>query len=182
MKKNQFAIFRYSVTVAVLASLMVVSGFSAAARAVGAARDVKAMDFQLQDQFGQTLTYSFPKEKVSVLTFGDRKGSSQIEGWVRPIYERYQERIDLHGVAVLTSVPSLFHGFARRQFKKNVKYPVLLDFKGDVTRGYGYEGDRANIFVIDPGGNITLKITGPATPEGLNRVYADIDRLLAAKR
>jgi peroxiredoxin len=150
--------------------------------AASAARNTKAMDFELRDQFGKTLRYSFPKERVSVLTFGDRKGSTQIEGWVRPIYDRYQNRVDLHGVAVLTSVPSLFHGFARRQFRKQVKYPVLLDFKGDVARGYGYEKDKANVLVIDRDGRIALKITGAATGDGLSRVYGEVDRLLAARR
>jgi hypothetical protein len=66
------------------------------------------MDFKLRDQFGKTLQYLFPKERVSVLTSGDRKGSSQIEGWVRPVYERYRDRVDLHGVAgrrVVREVP-----------------------------------------------------------------------------
>ena len=150
-------------------------------RAGGGAPD-RAMDFELRDQFGKALAYRFPKERVSVLVFGDRKGSEQVEGWVRPVYERYTDRIDLHGVAVLTSVPSLFHGYARRQFRKNVKYPVLLDFKGDVTKGYGYEGDKANVFVIARDGAVAHRAAGAATPDGLNRLYAEVDRLLAARR
>ena len=150
--------------------------------AATAARDARAMDFELRDQFGKALAYRFPKERVSVLTFGDRKGSTQIEGWVRPVFERYGDRVDLHGVAVLTSIPSLFHGYARRQFRKQVKYPVLLDFKGDVARGYGYEKDRANVIVIAPDGRVVLKLTGAATAAGLSRVYAEVDRLLAARR
>ncbi|HXG66229.1 MAG TPA: hypothetical protein VNO70_14095 [Blastocatellia bacterium] len=148
------------------------------ARAADIRLNGRAMEFELEDQFGKALAYRFPKPKVSVLTFGDRKGSSQIEGWVRPLYERYRDRIDLHGVAVLDSIPSLFRGFARGQFRKSVKYPVLLDFEGDVARAYGYERDRANIYVIGPAGNIVLKLTGAATGEGLNRVYGEVDRLL----
>ena len=150
-------------------------------RAGGGAPD-RAMDFELRDQFGKTLAYRFPKERVSVLVFGDRKGSEQVEGWVRPVYERYTDRIDLHGVAVLTSVPSLFHGYARRQFRKSVKYPVLLDFKGDVTKGYGYEGDKANVFVIGRDGAVAHRAAGAATPDGLSRLYAEVDRLLGAGR
>lgn len=142
----------------------------------------RAMDFELRDQFGKALAYRFPKERVSVLVFGDRKGSEQVEGWVRPVWERYTDRIDLHGVAVLTSVPSLFHGYARRQFRKNVKYPVLLDFKGDVSKGYGYEGDKANVIVIARDGRIAHRAAGAATPDGLNRLYAEVERLLAERR
>ena len=142
----------------------------------------RAMNFELRDQYGKTLAYRFPKDKVSVLVFGDRKGSEQVEGWVRPVYERYTDRVDLHGVAVLTSVPSLFHGYARRQFRKQVKYPVLLDFKGDVSKGYGYEGDKANLFVITRDGTVAHRASGAATPESLNRLFGELDRLLAARR
>ena len=142
----------------------------------------KAMDFELRDQFGKTLAYRFPKEKVSVLVFGDRKGSEQVEGWVRPVFERYGERIDLHGVAVLNSIPSLFRGYARRQFRKKIKYPVLLDFEGEVSKGYGYEGDRANVFVIMRDGSVAYKASGAATPDGLSRLYTEVDRLFAARR
>lgn len=154
----------------------------ACAEGGGAVHDMRAMNFELRDQFGKSLAYRFPKERVSVLTFGDRKGSSQIEGWVRPVYERYGDRVDLHGVAVLTSIPSPFQGFARRQFRSKVEYPVLLDFKGDVSKGYRYEKDRANVYVIDRDGRIALRLTGAATGDGLGRVFAEVDRLLGERR
>lgn len=166
---------------AALLMTVLLSAVVAPVRVSGGAPE-RAMDFELRDQFGKTLAYRFPKERVSVLVFGDRKGSEQVEGWVRPVYERYTDRIDLHGVAVLTAVPSLFHGYARRQFRKQVKYPVLLDFKGEVTKGFGYEGDKANVFVIAPDGTVVHRAAGAATPDSLNQLYAEVDRLLAAKR
>lgn len=140
------------------------------------------MDFELCDQFNRKCVYRFPKDKVSVLTFGDRKGSSQVEGWVKTLYERYRDRIDLHGVAVLASIPSLFHGYARDRFREKVGYPVLLDFKGDVSKRYGYEKEKANIFIVARDGTVVLKMTGAATPAGLKRVCAEIDELLSAER
>jgi hypothetical protein len=153
----------------------------AAEGGVGAA-EMRAMNFELRDQFGKSLAYRFPRERVSVLTFGDREGSEQIEGWVKPVYERYGRRVDLHGVAVLTSIPSPFRGLARGLFRKKVMYPVLLDFKGDVSEGYAYERGRANVYVIAGDGRIALKLTGAATPDGLNRAYAEVDRLLGERR
>lgn len=137
-----------------------------------------AASFELRDQYENTLTYKFPKQKISVLTFGDRKGSEQIEGWVRPLYDRYQTRIDQNGVAVLSSVPSFARGIVRRIFKSKVKYPVLLDWKGDVASAYGYQNNQANLYVIDRDGRIVLRLTGAANPEQLNRVFAQIDRML----
>ena len=179
--RKRLAAAAFAAGLAAVAGVKGVAGGRVSAAAAGA-RETRAMNFELRDQFGKTLQYRFPKERVSVLTFGDRKGSTQVEGWVRPVYDRYGDRIDLHGVAVLTSIPSLFHGYARRQFRKQMKYPVLLDFKGDVSRGYGYEKDRANVFVIDREGRIVLKLTGAATGDGLGRVYAEVDRLLAPRR
>jgi len=164
------------------AALLMAVLLSAVAAPARAGAPERAMDFELRDQFGKALAYRFPKERVSVLVFGDRKGSGQVEGWVRPVYERYTDRIDLHGVAVLTEVPSLFHGYARRQFRKNVKYPVLLDFKGDVSKAFGYEGDKPNVLVIAHDGAVAHRAAGSATPEGLNRLYAEVDRLLDARR
>lgn len=137
-----------------------------------------AMNFELRDQFDRRLAYRFPKERVSVLVFGDRKGSAQVEGWVAAIHERYGERIDLHGVAVLTSVPSLFRGFARSQFRKRIRFPLLMDFDGRVSEGYGYETDVANIFVIARDGTVVLKATGAATADGLKRVFDALDESL----
>ncbi len=140
--------------------------------------EVRAPEFELKDQYEKSLTYKFPKGKVSVLTFGDRKGSEQIEGWVRPLYERYQDRIDQHGVAVLSSVPSLMRGIVRRIFKSQVKYSVLLDWKGDVSRAYNYQGGKANLVVIDRNGRIVMRAYGAASSQELDRVFAQIDKLL----
>ena len=59
---------------------------------------------------------------------------------------------------------------------------MLLDFKGDVTKGYGYEGDKANVLVIARDGAVAHRAAGAATPDGLNRLYAEVDRLLGPGR
>ena len=139
----------------------------------------RAKEFRLEDQFGRTLHYRFPKKKVSVLTFGDWQGSKQVEGWVRPIYQRFGGSIDIHGVAVLSALPSIFRDFVRGQFAEKIKYPVLLDWEGDVSEGYGYQSDSACLVVIAPSGEIVLRICGAATPARLKRVSAEIERLTA---
>ncbi len=138
----------------------------------------KAAEFELKDQYDKLEKFQFPNNKVTVLTFGDRKGSGQIESWVRPLWDRYQDRIDQKGIAVLSSVPSFARGLVRRIFRSKVRYPVLLDWKGDVSRAYRYEGGTANLYIIDKNGKIVLKLTGEADQLLLNRVYQQIDRLL----
>jgi hypothetical protein len=136
------------------------------------------MEFELKDQYNSSYTYRFPKEKVSILALADRKGVSQVEGWIRPLYERYTDRVDIHGIAVVSSVPSMFRGLLRSVFKSRVKFPVMLDWEGEVTKSFGYSGGRANIFVIDKNGNIVLKLIGPATADGLEQVSAQVNNLL----
>lgn len=159
----------FSVALALLALL----GSSATAM-----KKERAAEFELEDQFGKRVTCRFPKNRPSILAFGDREGAQQIEGWIRPIYERFGPSVDIHGIAVLREVPALFRGFARSQFRRRIKYPVLLDFKGDVTERYGYAAGKANVIIVDRNGEILLKETGPATPEKLQRIYRALESLL----
>jgi len=138
----------------------------------------EATAFELKDQYDKLEKYRFPNGRVTVLTFGDRKGAGQIEGWVRPLWERYEGRIDQKGVAVLSSVPSFARGVVRRIFKTRVKYPVLLDWDGDVSKAYGYQGGLAVLYVIDKQGRIVLSLTGVADNDRLDKVYRQIDKLL----
>ncbi len=140
-----------------------------------------APEFELSDQYGNSETYRFPNGRVNVLIFGDRKGAGQIEAWVRPLYDRYQNRVNIKGIAALSSVPSFARGVVTRIFKSQVKYSVLLDWTGGVTKRYGYEAGKANVFVVGPNGEILLRINGAATPQGLEQVKAQVSRALGEK-
>jgi hypothetical protein len=138
----------------------------------------KAAGFELKDQYNKPACFSFPRSKITVLTFGDRKGAEQIEGWVRPLWEKYQDRIDQQGIAVLSSVPRLARGMVRMIFKTQIKYSVLLDWKGDVSKAYGFSKGAANLYIIDRGGSVIFKTVGPADQNRLNEVFRQIDQLL----
>lgn len=143
-----------------------------------AAANNHAPEFELTDQYGKAQAYRFPTSKVSVLIFGDRKGSSQIEGWVRPLYDRYQDRVNIKGIAALSSVPSFARGMVMRIFKSQVKYPVLLDWTGNVTKSYSYEEGKANVFVVSPSGEILLRMNGTASQAGLEQVVAQVNKFV----
>lgn len=145
------------------------------------AANTRAPEFELRDQYGNAQAYRFPTTKVNVFIFGDRKGSGQIEAWVRPLFDRYQERINIKGIAALSSVPSLARGMVTRIFKSQVKYPVLLDWTGGVTQSYGYEAGKANVFVVSPSGEILLRLNGAATQQGLEQVKAQVSRALGER-
>ncbi|NBO64495.1 MAG: hypothetical protein EBU88_06580 [Acidobacteria bacterium] len=140
----------------------------------------RAAPFELKDQYNQTNVYRFPRSKPTIFVFGDRRGSEQIEGWVRPVWDRYQERVDQKGVAVLSAVPAFMRGIIRSMFRSKVKYPVLLDWTGDVARSYSYQSGKAILVLIDQQGEVVLRLDGPVSRNGLQLLYARIDRLVTA--
>lgn len=89
---------------------------------------MKAKSFSLKDQFGNSHELKFPREKITVLAFADRSGSDQLEGWIRPLYQRYREKIDIYGVAELSAVPMIARGFVRSVIRKSSNYPIMLDW------------------------------------------------------
>lgn len=139
---------------------------------------MKAADFSLKDQFGKVYDFKFPKEKVTILAFGDKDGSEQLEAWIRPIYDKYQDKIDIHGIAELSSVPLIARGIVRGIIKKKTTYSVMLDWEGKVSESYKYEKKKANIYLIDRKGTIVVKTIGAADATRLETIYKEIDALL----
>ena len=71
----------------------------------------------------------------------------------------------------------MFQGLFRREFKKRLTFPVMLDWTGEVARSIGYTNNRAELLVVSKTGQITLRRSGPATDRALVEVMAEIDRL-----
>jgi len=126
---------------------------------------------------GRALVVKYPRAKVSVFVVADQKGASAISGWISPLYARYEKRIEIAGIAALPSIPTAFHGVFRREFKKRVTYPVMLDWKGEVARSLGYEKQQAQLLVIARNGEIALTTIGSANAPALSEVFQAIDRL-----
>lgn len=136
----------------------------------------KNSGFTLKDQNDNAYAVKFPRDKVTVLIFGDREGAEQIEGWVRPIYNQYGNRTDVFGIAELSAVPSLARGIVRRIIKRKTKYSVLLDWSGSVSKAYGYETGKATVVVIDKNGGVIAKSSGAANHGKLQGIYGQINR------
>ncbi|MBN1270050.1 MAG: hypothetical protein JXB04_10700 [Kiritimatiellae bacterium] len=142
--------------------------------------DAPARGFELRDQFGRRHEVAFPGTRVSVLAFADRAGSEQLESWVRPLYERYRDAVDIRGVAKLAGVPAALHPMLRAVFRCRLDYPVMMDWTGKVSADYRYEAGEANVMVLSPDGRIEYRFNGRATPSELKACFARIDELLAA--
>lgn len=138
----------------------------------------KAENFTLEDQFGKKISINFPSDKVAVLIFGDRKGSEQVEGWVRPLYGKYTDKIYIFGIAELSVVPWAVRPVVRTMIRNKSKTPVMLDWSGNVSKSYGYEKGKANVFVVKKDGTIVAVKRGAVSNAALNEVYEEINAIL----
>ena len=165
------------VTAAAVIQLLLVTPTVAATSSQRAA----PIEFTLTDQDGQARVVDYPREKVTVFVVADQKGSGEIAGWITPLYARYENRIEISGIAALPGIPPMFQGLFRREFKKRLTYPVMLDWTGDISRRFGYEKERAQLFVMGQDGRVVLRQSGAANERSLAEVYREIDRLRSAR-
>jgi hypothetical protein len=139
----------------------------------------KLTDFDLTDQDAKPRSYRFPKAKVTVMTVADHKGSDQLAPWIQRIYDRFEKRIDIDGIADVSMIPKPFHNMFREAFRKKLTRSVLLDWGGSVVKQFGYAKGVANIYVIDRGGRIVKQVSGPAADDTAREIILEIDRALA---
>jgi hypothetical protein len=139
----------------------------------------KLGDFELTDQEANKRTYRFPKRKVTVMAVADRKGADQLAPWIQRVYERFENQIDIDGVADVSMIPKLFQPILREAFKKQLDYSVMLDWDGSVVKQFAYKKDVANIYVIDRGGRIVKRLTGAVRNEALRALFWAIDAAIA---
>ncbi len=136
-----------------------------------------ARKFILLDQYGKSYEITYPQENVCVLVFADKWGCTQVEGWVRPLYDHYQDTIAILGVAHLENVPGWLRSTIVRIFKHTIKFSVMMDWTGDVCRAYEYTGREAYVVIIGRQGTIQQRIKGKASRERIERCCQVIDEL-----
>ena len=135
-------------------------------------------DFDLTDQDTKARSYRFPKEKVTVMTVADHRGSDQLAPWIQPIYDRYEKRIEIDGIADVSMIPKPFHNLFRAAFRKELTRSVLLDWGGSVVKQFGYTKGVANLYVIDRRGRIVKQVSGPVNETALRELLRAIDRAI----
>ena len=136
------------------------------------------LSIEMHDQFGAPQKLSFPATNVTLLTIADKKGSEQIASWVTPLKQRFGKRIDIRGLADVSTVPRSLRGIVRRKFQRLQTYPVMLDWSGEAVKAFTYVPDKANVLVLDGRGQILKRLSGEANPEAVQDLCAAIDRAL----
>jgi hypothetical protein len=142
----------------------------------------KLIDFELTDQHEKLRRYRFPKLKVTIMTISDDKGSGQLKAWIQRIYIHYGKRIDIDGIADVSTIPAPFRGMFRRAFKKELAYSVMLDWNGSVVRQFGYKAGVANLYVVDRQGRIGMWLSGAISDDGFRELTREIDQAIASTR
>ena len=132
----------------------------------------------LRDQFDKPQLVEFPVTNLFLLTIADKKGSEQIAGWVQPAKLKYGTRIQIRGIADVSSVPRLLRSMVRKQFQKIQSYPVMMDWTGEVVNAITYKPDMANILILDGEGHVAARMTGAASENSLHQLFQTIDRAL----
>lgn len=179
MRRLSFNPSRFFLSIAI-AAVMILPAPQHASAEPEATSSTRAAGFKLFDQYGKQYQIAFPREKVSVLVFADKRGSAQVEGWVRPLYERYKDRVLILGVAQLAGAPDALQPMLRSIFRRSVKYSVMMDWTGAVSRSYQYPGKDAMVVVIDRRGTILHRQTGKAEESALKASIRVIDSLAPA--
>jgi hypothetical protein len=134
--------------------------------------------FELKDQYDTVCSMSFPKTNLTILTIADQKGSDQVQGWVKPLKERYNQRIDISGIADMGAVPALLRGLVQSKFKKTCTYPVMLDWSGLVAKSFGYEKNQVSLLVINRDGTVLKQWSGEMDDRSLESAFETIDRFM----
>ena len=159
--------------------LTLATGVSAAPKAEPSITPTNApSSIALHDQFDAPQTLSFPATNVTLLTIADKKGSEQIAGWVAPLKQRFGKRIDIRGLADVSTVPRPLRGMIRMKFQKIQTYSVMMDWSGETVKAFTYVPDKANVLVLDGRGQILKRLSGAANPQAVQDLCAAIDRAL----
>ncbi len=158
-------------------ALMLVVGSGIAGEAHLLATNVSAC-IELHDQYDAPQKLSFPTTNITVLTIADRKGSSQVDGWIAALKLRYSGRIDLRGLADVGGVPGFLQGNIRRRFQETRRYPVMMDWSGKVCAQFGYRPGLANILVLGKDGRILGRFAGAAVETNCAAAFITLNKAL----
>ena len=157
-----------------LAALLVLGlgGINLSAAPTNVALRVPA--FSLRDQHDQTHRFHVPGTNLSFIVVADHKGSDQLAQWIKPVRERHGKELAILGVADVSKVPGPLRSMVQRAFVKQLAYPVLLDWSGDVTRHFIPTAHVANVYLVRTNGAVVGRWSGAVHDGRLSELSAII--------
>src|SRR5437773_2333120 len=136
--------------------------------------------FVFKDQFGRQDGPGRQRGRVVLLLYGGPASVRRMRAWEEQILEHGVERpgilrvIDarsLHGVRTEAEVDERL----RRAAAPGAS--ILIDWNGDLARGYGFPRADVLATVLDTQGRSCGTVTGPVEREGLSRIRATLARV-----
>jgi len=140
-----------------------------------------AKSFELSDQFKKSWTVKFPRKKVTVLLFANRRSARQGEKWGNALWNRYEDRIAMEGIGVGKSVPKWERSIVRFLIRRVTDVPILLDWDGRVGDDYDFQKEALNLVVVDKEGFIVFKFVGKPTEDNRTAFFNVLDALVKKK-
>ena len=138
--------------------------------------------FEINDQFDRPHTEKDFQDRSVLVLCGDRKGSQFQGQWMSALRDSlrsfgFSDSIALVEAADLRGVPFFVKGSVKRKFPKQDAAWVLLDWKGQLAKSYGFQKDKCNIVLFDHSGMLTYKtaveeLSMPVLEEILDHVAA----------
>ncbi|MGL6073628.1 MAG: TlpA family protein disulfide reductase [Fimbriiglobus sp.] len=172
------------------------------------AKDAKAVELVLEDQFERRQDLAAHRGNVVVLVYGDRRASDACRKFGEKMHilfhptaegqapekARSAPVADLEGVpmgkrspdalfipvASTGTVPGLVKDVIRAQIKKgSPDVPVWLDFNGLMEKNFGLRGGEPNLVVFDGQGRLRMKINGTPDAKAQEKLLQTIQNLRA---
>ncbi len=159
-----------------------------------------APGFQLQNQYNIVHRHAFPSDRPRIVFIADRHVTNHLAAWYNPIAERYlgpearesgayrkkeeryeppESHVRIIGVAALDDMPVIWKPLVRWARRHYARSSVLLDWRDDVARAYGFVPGKVNVYVIAPDGEVLLHAHGRDPKDELDRVISVVDTSIA---
>jgi len=117
----------------------------------------------------------WPREKFTLVTFGDQGGSNEVQAWAKAVRTRFGDALDYVAIAWLEAIPGNMKSTVETIIK--TQHPkTLMDWSGSAADRFECKPGRANVFLVAPDGRILVAQTGPMPDDMLDRLETRIEQ------
>ena len=135
-------------------------------------------NMNLEDQNAHPQSICFPRQRPGFLVIAGRHGTGEIAKWVKPVRTTFGDAVEIFGLADVHGIPGIFRPAVRGMVKKGSEWPVLMDWTGETVGAIFSPGADIEVLVVNKAGQVLVRVSGPVTDEGLQRVKAQLAGLL----
>lgn len=136
-------------------------------------------NMSLEDQNARAQSIQFPRERPGFWVIAGRHGTGEIAKWVKPVRTTFGDAVDIFGLADVRGIPGIFRPAVRGMVKKGSEWPVLMDWTGDTVGAIFSPGADIEVLVLNKAGQVLVRVSGPVTDDGLQRVKDRLAGLLS---